>query len=344
VPKVQRTVFIINRQRFVQCQVALDARGRDVVVDILDREALQAVPGRGGWALFEVSPTLAIERPLREYEHIDTVTEAGVNSSQDFLLLKQTELASYLSVRAILSSSPTLAGYVYIRDRRLKWTKRWLELREHSLFHYKSEKGKEETLLCHLSSCDVYLVDAASSSSSLKAPKAHSFALRMQKGRSTKEGQDQEEEQVHYCSLSDPSAHRDWVKACLNARTYVLRQEQPQLFQLPALPPSSVADEVHSSHGGGQDRNGATPLIQRDTNREGQPPTSTYPGKEQASLVSRGAIASSGPFEKGSLLAAQAMKDQSSQQGQQHQQQKGRWSRAGAALDQMHRLTKSPPM
>lgn len=342
VPKVQRTVFIINRQRFIQCQVALDARARDLVIDVLNREPLQAVPGRGGWALFEVSPALAIERPLREYELIEAVAEGGTNHSQDFLLLKQTELTPSLSVRAVLASSPTLAGYVYIRDRRLKWTKRWLELRDHSLFHYKSEKGKEETLLCRLSSFDIYLVDATSSSSSLKAPKAHSFALRAQKSRSAREGENHEEEQVHYCSLSDPSAHRDWVKACLNARTYVLRQEQPQLFQLPPLP-SAAVEEANGSHIGGQERGGMAPLIQRDTNRDGQAHVSTYPGKEQASIISRGAGPISGPFEKGSLLAAQAMKDQSSQQGMQGPQ-KSRWPRAGAALDQMHRLTKSPPM
>ncbi|PWN23006.1 hypothetical protein BCV69DRAFT_292374 [Microstroma glucosiphilum] len=343
VPKVQRTIFIINRQKFVQFQVALDARARDVVIDVLNREALQAVPGRGGWALFEVSPSLGTERPLREYEYIDVVAEAGADPSQDFLLLKQTELTPSLSLRAVPAYSPTLAGYVYIRDRRLKWSKRWLELRDHSLFHYKSEKGKEETLLCHLSSFDIYLVDASSASSSLKAPKAHSFALRIQRSRSARVEPDQEEEQVYYCSLSDPSAHRDWVKACLSARTYVLRQEQPQLFQLPALPPSSSVEETQGGHNGGHERSGVAPLIQRDTNREGQPAASAYLGKEQASLLSRGAIASSGPFEKGSLLAAQAMKDQSGQQGQQ-QQQKGRWPRAGAALDQMHRLTKSPPM
>lgn len=62
------------------------------------------------------------------------------NPESDYFLLKRTELAPYLSLRSVPNASPVLAGYVYVQDRKKKWHKRWLELREHSIFHAKSEK------------------------------------------------------------------------------------------------------------------------------------------------------------------------------------------------------------
>ncbi|PWN29648.1 hypothetical protein BDZ90DRAFT_225930 [Jaminaea rosea] len=153
----EHRVYIVTRQRYSHCEVPIHGRARDVVLDVLERETVQALPGRGGWALFDVSPGLGTERPLREYEVVSAVAEARPDAQNDFFLLKQTELSIYASIRAVPNVSPSLAGNVYLQDKRGKWNKRWLELRDHALYHAKSDKGKDEAFLCHLSAFDVYL-------------------------------------------------------------------------------------------------------------------------------------------------------------------------------------------
>ena len=87
------------------------------------------------------------------------------------------------------TSSPTYSGYVEYEIKRGKWTKRWMELREHSLWlskrdsvsylasycrilaHYSQMKG--ETFLCKLSNFDAYSVTRAH-----KSPKPFVLAVK----------------------------------------------------------------------------------------------------------------------------------------------------------------------
>jgi hypothetical protein len=158
---MQHRVYIATKQRYGTAQVPLDARARDLVMDITEKEYVPvdvSQGGGGGWVIFDCCPQWGIgechvcvcrrcdahpsgpsERPLREYEMITDVIDARP-TPDDYFLLKRTELAPYLSFRAIPTSSPLLAGYVYVQDHKRKWSKRWLELRDHSLYHAKSDK------------------------------------------------------------------------------------------------------------------------------------------------------------------------------------------------------------
>lgn len=83
---------------------------------------------------------MLVERPIRDYERLADVfsswnKEARVNA----LMLKQTPLALALSRRALPNKAPVFGGYVQWEVKRGKWSKRWLELREHSLFLSKKE-------------------------------------------------------------------------------------------------------------------------------------------------------------------------------------------------------------
>ena len=49
-------------------------------------------------------------------------------------MIKKTPLASLLSQKAMPTSSPTYSGHVQWESKRGKWNKRWMELREHSLW------------------------------------------------------------------------------------------------------------------------------------------------------------------------------------------------------------------
>ncbi|KAJ1023233.1 hypothetical protein NDA16_003386 [Ustilago loliicola] len=302
-PRQPHKVFILSRQRFTVVEVPVSARARDLALEVIEREKLPMDDSKGGWVVFDCSSQLGIERPLREYEVITDLVNVRAHPQTDFFLIKRTELSPYLSIRSVPSSSPALAGYVYVQDRKKKWNKRWLELRDHALYHAKNEKGKDETSVCQISTFDVYLVD----SSAIKMPKANGFALRSQDPITMFEKPDQD--YIHYFCLSDPAAHRDWVRAILNARTYILRQEKAVLFQIDSPPSSHEVGQPGVIASGGLSRkntsrrpNGRPAAAAAETGASGatgpSPPTP---------LIDSNAFA--GPFAKGSLLADKAISD-----------------------------------
>lgn len=302
-PRQSHKVFILSRQRFTVVEVPVSARARDLALEVIERESLPMDDSKGGWVVFDCSSHLSIERPLREYEIITDVVNVRAHPKTDFFLIKRTELSPYLSLRSVPVSSPALAGYVYVQDRKKKWNKRWLELRDHSLYHAKNEKGKDEMPICQISTFDIYLVDG----SAFKMPKANGFALRSQDPITMFEKPDQD--YIHYFCLTDPAAHRDWVRAILNARTYMLRQEKAVLFQMdsPANTQEASATGTAASNGG---------LSRKSTSRRpnGRTAAATEMGKSSGGgpspptpLVDSNAFA--GPFAKGSLLADKAIND-----------------------------------
>ena len=52
----------------------------------------------------------------------------------NLLVIKRTLLAPLLSTKAMPLSSPKCSGYVQWEYKRGKWQKRWMELREHSIW------------------------------------------------------------------------------------------------------------------------------------------------------------------------------------------------------------------
>uniref|UniRef100_V5ES07 PH domain-containing protein n=1 Tax=Kalmanozyma brasiliensis (strain GHG001) TaxID=1365824 RepID=V5ES07_KALBG len=300
VPRQPHKVFILSRQRFTVVEVPVSARARDLALEVIERERLPMDDSKGGWVVFDCSAQLGIERPLREYEMITDVVNVRAHPKTDFLLIKRTELSPYLSLRSVPSSSPALAGWVYVQDRKKKWNKRWLELRDHGLYHAKNEKGKDEMSICQISTFDVYLVD----SSAVKMPKANGFALRSQDPITMFEKPDQD--YVHYFSLTDPAAHRDWVRAILNARTYILRQEKAILFQVESpLSSQEAAPGVTASGGLARAMTSRRPPNTRAA--EGASESGHGSASGPSPLIDSSAFA--GPFAKGSLLADKAISD-----------------------------------
>ncbi|CEH18625.1 hypothetical protein CBOM_05348 [Ceraceosorus bombacis] len=291
---VQHRVYINTRQRFGTAQILPNARARDLMLDIVEKEHVpteEAAGGGGGWVIFDCSPTHSIERPMREYE-----------------------------------------------------------------------SGKDEVLICTLSTFDVYLVDSAK----YKTPKAHTFAVRSQNHISQFEKP--ELDYCHYFSLSDPLAHRHWYRALYTSRSYMLRQERPQLFSPPprAAPPSapspatittnegvkaaaaaagaagattvgvsrntSITDRSASSaqrripaRGATTDDRGASHRPEGSISGQSAASASASASVSAAAAAAAAAVAapapligrdalSTGPFEKGSLLAAAAQNQAQSEQ------------------------------
>ncbi|WFD38947.1 DNA-directed DNA polymerase [Malassezia japonica] len=175
-------VFVLNVQRYTVVSLPEEAMIRQMLQATVSQMHLAPCADRvNGWAVFDVLPDLGI----------------------GFFLVKTTEWPTLLRPEHTPSYSATLGGWVSIQSEPRKWTKKWLELREHALFTASSESP-------------------------------YGFALRRQ-GTSL-----DTDRTVAYVTQPDAAAHRDWVKAIVGAHTYILRQESPDLFVgIRAIPPVS---------------------------------------------------------------------------------------------------------
>lgn len=143
----------------------------------------------------------------------------------------QLDLIADWSRQAIPSSSPICGGFVQHEYKRGKWQKRWLELREHSLWLSKRDnvrlhandwpsfglifiQGKDQVQLCSLSNFDAYIVTRVS-----KAPKAYVFAVKSTDNLSFFEST---ADYVHVFSC-DKKDGENWLEKVLLARVSVLR-------------------------------------------------------------------------------------------------------------------------
>ncbi|WFD45334.1 hypothetical protein MPSI1_004016 [Malassezia psittaci] len=241
-PLVTYRVFVLNVQRYTVVHIPEDAVVRQMLQAVITQMPL--APSKDpsqDWALVDVLSELGIERPLREYERIDHIVQARGNDS-GFFLVKVTEWSKLLRIQDVPSFSAALGGWVSIQTEPRKWSKRWIELREHALFTAMSESGKHATPLCAMIDVDLYLIDPSRSALS----KPFGFALR-RVATQTIHGRT-----VAYITQSDEAAHHDWVKSILGARTYVLRQESPELFSYTqSLPPIHYPSAASPSQGFG---------------------------------------------------------------------------------------------
>jgi len=192
------------------------------VIDALETQGqLANWAGVGGWMLFEVSQDFGMERPIRHFEVVsDVINSWDKNKSVNLLVAKKTPLATLLHPSAVPSSSPVCSTYVEWESKPRKWTKRWLELREQSLWLSKKDNGKDETFLCSLANFDAYLVTRIH-----KSPKPYVFAVKSTDSLSFFENS---ADYVHVFCCSEKDGQR-WLEAVLLARSYFINQERNTL-------------------------------------------------------------------------------------------------------------------
>lgn len=224
-PKVQVTqqrVFIGDMQRFNTVEIASNTNAGDVIALIASQGSLDHT---AVWMLFELANDFGMERPIRNYELLSDVT-ASWNKDKllNAFVVKRTYLAPFLSRSNIPTSSPTNRGYVEYESKKGKWSKRWMELREHSLWLSKRDTGKDETFLCSLSNFDAYYFTRKH-----KSPKPFVFAIKSTDNISLFENVS---DYVHILSCNQKDGER-WMEAILVARSYVLFQERHVLFAKP---------------------------------------------------------------------------------------------------------------
>ncbi|KAI9058118.1 hypothetical protein FKP32DRAFT_1680575 [Trametes sanguinea] len=188
--------------------------------------ALEQGAGSGGWMLWEISQDFGMERPIRSFEMLSDVCGAwNTDKTVNLLVIKKTLLAPLLSPKAMPSASPMCSGYVQWEYKRGKWQKRWMELREHSLWLSKRDTGKDATFLCSLNNFDAYYVTRVH-----KAPKPYVFSVKSTDSLTFFESTS---DYVHVFSCGE-SEGKNWLEKILLARSYVLYQERNVISSGPA--------------------------------------------------------------------------------------------------------------
>lgn len=256
--------------------------------DVIEMVSSQGELDGRDWMLWELANEFGMERPIRDYERLaDVFTSWNKESRLNALMLKQTPLAVSLSRKYLPNSSPTFSGWVQWEVKKGKWQKRWLELREHSLFLCKKDNGKDAALLCSLSKFDAYVVKRVT-----KAPKPFVFAAKSCDSIAMFENP---ADCVHsFCCDSDDG--KDWLEKILLARSYVLYQERNVLFrtQRAASAGNSTGASIQRSN---TRRNPHQPLIP-----DVAPSLPAMPFQQSSSHQSRTAQGGN-VFAEGSLLA-----------------------------------------
>ncbi|KAG6813588.1 hypothetical protein H0H92_009632 [Tricholoma furcatifolium] len=231
-PVTQQRVFIGDMQRFNMVEIGTSTTAGDVIEMVEAQGSLKGWVGSGGWMVWEIAQDFGMERPIRSFELLSDV-QASWNKDKlmNTFVIRLTPLALPLSRSAMPSASPTHAGYVEWESKRGKWNKRWLHLREHSLWLSKRDNGRDEVLLCSLSNFDAYFITRLH-----KAPREFSFALKSTDNLSFFENT---ADYLHIFSCSEKEG-RAWVERILLARSYVLYQERNVLFN-PKAPNANAA-------------------------------------------------------------------------------------------------------
>ncbi|KAF7302446.1 PH domain-containing protein [Mycena chlorophos] len=253
-------VFIGDMQRFNMVDIGPTTNAKEVLTMVEEQGSLKGWVGVGGWMVWEVAQDFGMERPIRSFELLADV-QASWNKDKmvNMFLLRLTTLAPILSRSNIPSSSPLFSGYIDWEYKRGKWTKRYMRLKEHSLWLSKRDNGKDEICLCSLSNFDAYHVTRLH-----KAPKPFVFAVKSTDNLSFFENT---ADYLHIFSCNQKDGEK-WMEKILLARSYVLYQERNVLFN-PKAPSGNAAGPV--SGGGGGGGGGATGLARAAT-RKGPPP------------------------------------------------------------------------
>ncbi|TFK33010.1 hypothetical protein BDQ12DRAFT_691702 [Crucibulum laeve] len=219
---IQQRIFIGDMQRFNMVEIGPTTNAGDVIEMVEAQGSLAGWAGNGGWMVWEVAQDFGMERPIRNFELLmDVQSSWNKDKMVNTFVIKLTPFAIPLRRSAIPASSPTYAGYVEWEVKRGKWSKRWLQLREHSLWLSKRDNGRDEILLCSLSNFDAYHMTRLH-----KSPKPFTFAVKSTDNLSFFENA---ADYVHVFSCKEEEG-KNWMEKILVARSYVLYQERNVLF------------------------------------------------------------------------------------------------------------------
>ncbi|OCB88911.1 hypothetical protein A7U60_g3866 [Sanghuangporus baumii] len=264
---VQTRIYINDMQHFNVVGAGLDTSAKDVLDMLRQQGDLRGEERRSSsWVLYEVCHDYGMERPVRSFELVTDISGSwNKEKTMNCFMVKPSPFAQ--SLATIPSSIPTRSGFVDYEIKKGKWSKRWLELREHGLWISKRE-GKEDEFLCSLSAFDAYVITRIH-----KAPRGFTFAVKSTDPITLFENK---ADYLRVFSVPEETGIA-WLEAIWRARSYILYQEKNVLFR---------------NKSAGEGTSAGANLARSGTRKK---PAQTYVNLE-----------STGPFEPGSLLAKRA--------------------------------------
>ncbi|KAM0793335.1 hypothetical protein ACM66B_000791 [Microbotryomycetes sp. NB124-2] len=288
-PTVEHKIFVGDHKKKIRVQVSSATTCADVVT-IAKKQGLLTFgsDAEGGFSLWEICRVLGVERPIREYEFVADVVKSWDHDT-NILIIKRTTLWPLLSASLRIQPAALQGAYAQIQVKKGKWTKRFLQIRDNAVWHGKSEKPKDAVVLCQLSSFDVFFV-ASHVIGELKAPKPFVFALKSKLPRAHYEN---ESEYCHFVSVKTPEELTKWVKAVVEARNPLVRNEN-SVISVKATAPhahlfNSVANAIASQATTANNSPTSTPSLSRNPSLRPKPSILSVPS---APLPSSGGLPS----------------------------------------------------
>ncbi|TKA74642.1 hypothetical protein B0A49_04899 [Cryomyces minteri] len=127
----------------------------------------------------------AVERPLRNYEHVRDVMNSWDDDTKNSLIVVKPTIGGVddnLSVATVPKVKPSESSYfLYYSQKPGKWDKRCITIREDGQVVMAKDIGsKNVTNVCHLSDFDIYTPTSRQISKVIKPPKKRCFAIKSQ--------------------------------------------------------------------------------------------------------------------------------------------------------------------
>lgn len=229
--------------RFTNSKISLPVTPSTTVRDLLNSASVimsQPIDPRTA-VLLETYGPLALERPLRRYEHIRDVMNSWDSDTQNHLvILPHSECAATgLEQSDAPSAQPSYTTLQLYHSRRPgKWEKHWMYLRNDGQVTASNKENDGNAMnMFHLSDFDVYM-PTRKETKRLRPPKKICFAIKSQQRSIMFEST---ENFVHFFATNDKAIADQWYNAVQSWRSWYLTSILEQTTTGKAPPKDALA-------------------------------------------------------------------------------------------------------
>ncbi|RIA85183.1 hypothetical protein C1645_697988 [Glomus cerebriforme] len=171
----------------------------------------------GAWTIFEVIYEYDLERPLRDWESVAWVIGTWELGRRNSLVLRKYAHRNALTLAGFNERAPVIYGWLSLEVKKNKWQKRFVHIKDGSLYHSKDHKGTNETFLCSMVSFDVYICTG-----NLNAfPTKFVFAIKSQDKITMFENP--EKDYMHFLCTDHLEKMNEWIIAIRMAKVGLLK-------------------------------------------------------------------------------------------------------------------------
>ncbi|KAI9614835.1 hypothetical protein H4Q26_009231 [Puccinia striiformis f. sp. tritici PST-130] len=194
-------VGIVNQSQSILIEIDQDTTVKELLENskISYPSLLEDNMNKGSWGVYEIWNDLGIERPIREIEKIMNIvrdTWTSIDTNETHLLIQRSDLSG-LAVSKRSFTSGVHGGNLWCELKPGKWTKKYVLLRDNSVYLCSNDKGKDE-------------ID-------------HSFGLKSLNKFSFFE---HKSDFIHKFSCKDKLVQLEWIRRLYDSRSYIIMSQQ----------------------------------------------------------------------------------------------------------------------